>query len=173
MQQVAEYNVRERLRDGTQIEIRALRPEDEADLLAAVDRTSPESLRRRFFAVKRGFTETERAFFMNIDFSNHVALIALAEEEGHPVIVGGGRYIVSAPGSAEMAFVVVDAWQGRGIGSVLLRHLVGIARDRGLAELTADVLPENRAMLKVFRNFGLQPASRRDPQTVHLVLKLV
>ena len=110
---------------------------------------------------------------MNIDFSNHVALIALAEEEGHPVIVGGGRYIVSAPGSAEMAFVVVDAWQGRGIGSVLLCHLVGIARDRGLAELTADVLPENRAMLKVFRNFGLQPASRRDPQTVHLVLKLV
>jgi ribosomal protein S18 acetylase RimI-like enzyme len=109
---------------------------------------------------------------MDIDFKNHVALVALAEENGRKVIVGGGRYIVFEPGRAEMAFVVVDAWQGRGVGSILMRHLVKIASDAGLQELTAEVLPENAAMLKVFVKFGFRPLPRRDPQTVHLALKL-
>ncbi|WP_454624864.1 N-acetyltransferase family protein [Bradyrhizobium cenepequi] len=172
MPETATYTACERLRDGSQVEIRALQPEDEADMLAAVGRTSAQSLQRRFFVMKRGFSENERAFFMNIDFSNHVALVALAQEDGRTVIVGGGRYIVFEAGRAEMAFVVVDAWQGRGIGSILMRHLVEIAGNAGLQELIAEVLPENKAMLKVFAKFGFKPASRRDPQTVHLVLKL-
>ena len=86
--------------------------------------------------------------------------------------MGGGRYIVIEPQRAEMAFVVVDAWQGRGIGSILLRHLIKIAGDAGLHELIAEVLPENRAMLKVFDKYGFKPVPRHDPQTVHLVLKL-
>ena len=88
------------------------------------------------------------------------------------VIAGGGRYIVFEPGRAEMAFVVVDTWQGRGVGSILMRHLVKIANNAGLLELTAEVLPENAAMRKVFEEFGFMPALRRDPQTLHLVLKL-
>jgi ribosomal protein S18 acetylase RimI-like enzyme len=71
-----------------------------------------------------------------------------------------------------MAFVVIDTWQGRGIGSILMRHLVKIASEAGLQELTAEVLPENTAMIKVFGKFGFRAATRRDPQTVHLVLKL-
>ncbi|WP_027577926.1 GNAT family N-acetyltransferase [Bradyrhizobium sp. Ai1a-2] len=172
MPEPATYTALERLNDGSQIEIRSLRPEDEADMLAAVGRASAQSLQRRFFAVKRGFSEKERAFFMDIDFRNHVALVALLEEADGPAIVGGGRYIVFEPGRAEMAFVVVDAWQGHGIGSILMRHLVKIARDTGLQELTAEVLPENAAMLRVFGKFGFKPASQRDPQTVHLALKL-
>jgi ribosomal protein S18 acetylase RimI-like enzyme len=109
---------------------------------------------------------------MDIDFKNHVALVALAEEAGRKVIVGGGRYIVFEPGGAEMAFVVVDAWQGRGVGSILMRHLIKIAAGAGLQELTAEVLPENTAMLRVFGKSGFRPVSRRDPHTVHLVLKL-
>ena len=166
------YTARELLRDGSQIEIRALRREDEADMLAAIERTSAQSLQRRFFVMKRYFSEKERAFFMDIDFKNHVAIVALAEEAGRKVIVGSGRYIVFEPGRAEMAFVVVDAWQGRGIGSILMRHLAKIANDAGLQELTAEVLPENAAMRKVFEKFGFKPAARGDPQTIHLVLKL-
>ncbi len=172
MPEAATYTARERLSNGSQVEIRSLRPEDEADMLAAVGRTSTESLQRRFFVVKRGFSEKERAFFMDIDFKNHVALVALAQEAGRPVIVGGGRYVVFEPGRAEMAFVVVDAWQGRGIGSILLHHLIEIARNAGLRELTAEVLPGNAAMLKVFAKFGFRPGPRRDPQTVHLLLTL-
>jgi ribosomal protein S18 acetylase RimI-like enzyme len=71
-----------------------------------------------------------------------------------------------------MAFVVIDAWQGRGIGSMLMRHLVKIAGNAGLEELTAEVLPENAAMLKVFGKFGFKQTPQRDARTVHLVLKL-
>jgi RimJ/RimL family protein N-acetyltransferase len=165
------YAARELLGEGSQIEIRVLRPEDEADMLAALGKVSAQSLQRRFFVMKRHFSDKERAFFMDIDFKNHVAIVALADEDGHKAIVGGGRYIVFEPGRAEMAFVVVDAWQGRGVGSILMRHLVNIASNAGLKELTAEVLPENKAMIRVFGKFGFNPAPRRDPQTVHLVLK--
>lgn len=172
MSEAANYFAQEYLRDGSQVAIRALRPQDEADMLAALERTSGQSLQRRFFAMKRHFSDKERTFFMEVDFKSHVALVALAEDAGQTLIVGGGRYIVFEPGRAEMAFVVVDAWQGRSMGSLLMRHLVKLASDAGLQELTAEVLPENTAMLKVFGKFGFKPVPRRDPQTVHLVLEL-
>ena len=171
MSEATDYTARELLRDGSPIEIRALRHEDEADMLAAIEQTSVQSLQRRFFVIKRRFSEKERAYFMDIDFKNHVAIVALADEADRKVIVGGGRYIVFEPGRAEMAFVVIDAWQGRGVGSVLMRHLIKIANDAGLKELTAEVLPENKAMMKVFGKFGFSPAPSQDPQTRHLVLK--
>ena len=168
-----DYRAIEQLRDGRQIEIRALRPDDKDDMLAAIGRTSTESLQRRFFVVKRGFSQKELDFFMKIDFSNHVALVALADEDGRPTIVGGGRYVVVEPGRAEVAFVVIDGYQGQGLGAHLMRHLAGIARDAGLTELTAEVLPENTAMRKVFSKFGFRPGPRPDPQIIHLVMHLV
>jgi RimJ/RimL family protein N-acetyltransferase len=172
MHKAADYSAMERLRDGRTIEIRALRPDDRDDMLAAIGRTSPQSLHRRFFVPKRGFSETEVAFFMNIDFDNHVALVAQIDEDGRPSIVGGGRYIVVQPGRAEIAFVVVDAYQGQGIGSALMRHLALLARDAGLKELIAEVLPENTAMRKVFSKFGFRPGSKREPQVIHLIMQL-
>ena len=168
----ATYSAREQLRDGRPIDIRALHPKDEAEMLAAIDRTNPESLRRRFFAPKRGFSEKEKAFFMNIDFINHVALIAEIDEDGRPAIIGGGRYIVTEPGAAEVAFVVVDAYQRQGIGALLTRHLMNLARAAGLKELAADVLPENAAMLKVLDKSGFRRGRSSDPQVVHLTLSL-
>lgn len=173
MPEARDYRAIERLRDGRQVEIRALRPDDKDDMLAAIGRTSTESLQRRFFVVKRGFSQKELDFFMKIDFSNHVALVALADEDGRPTIVGGGRYVVVEPGKAEVAFVVIDGYQGQGLGAHLMRHLAGIARDAGLTELTAEVLPENTAMRKVFSKFGFRPGPRPDPQVIHLVMHLV
>jgi RimJ/RimL family protein N-acetyltransferase len=166
------YHTIERLRDGREVEIRALRPDDKDDMLAAVGRTGTQSLQRRFFVVKRGFSEREIAFFMNIDFSNHVALVALSDEDGRPVIIGGGRYIVVESGRAEIAFVVIDAYQGQGLGTLLMRHLAAMARGAGLKELIAEVLPENTAMRKVFGKFGFKSAAKREPGVVHLVLQL-
>lgn len=173
MPEARDYRAIEQLRDGRQIEIRALRPDDEDDMLAAIGRTSIESLQRRFFVVKRGFSQKELDFFMKIDFSNRVALVALADEEGRPTIVGGGRYVVVEPGKAEVAFVVIDGYQGQGLGAHLMRHLAGIARDAGLTELTAEVLPGNTAMRKVFSKFGFRPGPRPNPQVIHLVMHLV
>jgi RimJ/RimL family protein N-acetyltransferase len=172
MPEVRTYSAIEQLRDGRRVEIRALRPDDEADMLAAIGRTSTQSLQRRFFVIKRGFSPKEIEFFMKVDFSNHVALVALADEDGRPTIVGGGRYVMVQPGQAEVAFVVIDGYQGQGLGGQLMRHLATIAREAGLKELIAEVLPENTAMRRVFSKFGFQPGAKREPQVVHLVLRL-
>jgi len=168
----AEYSAIEALGDGRRVEIRALRPDDRADLLAAVGRTSGQSLYYRFFAVRRGFTESEIAFFLNPNFIDHVALVAMSKENGRPVIVGGGRYVVLQPGKAEVAFAVVDQYQGQGIGAALMRHLVAIAREAGIKELTAEVLPDNIPMLKVFEKSGLHLSTKRELQVVHVTLQV-
>jgi GNAT superfamily N-acetyltransferase len=141
-------------------------------MLGAVGRTGPQSLQRRFFVVKRGISEKEMAFFMNIDFINHGAIVALADEDERKVIIGGGRYIVTEPGKAEIAFVVIDDYQSQGVGTLLMRHLAIIARRAGLKELSAEVLPENTAMRKVFGKFGFQARRGRDPKVVHLMLEI-
>jgi RimJ/RimL family protein N-acetyltransferase len=168
----SKYSAVEKLRNGERMEIRAVRPQDRDDLMDAVSRTSSESLYRRFFAVRRHFSETEESFYLNIDFVTHVALVALAEENGQPIIVGGGRYVVSQPGQAEVAFTVVDKYQGKGLGAALLRHLAIIARGAGLRELVAYVLPDNRAMLKVFEKSGLKYSAKREAGSIYVSLGL-
>lgn len=172
MLDAAGYLAIEFLRDARGVEIRALRPEDRADFLSAADRIGPQSLQRRFFSAKRGFSEGEKAFFLNVDFDKHVAIVASMEEAGRKVIVGGGRYVVVQPGQAEVAFVVIDAYQGQGIGSMLLRHLAAMARAAGVKDLIAEVLPENAPMLKVFGGSGLAMATRRDSGLMHITLRL-
>ena len=172
MVESSHYSAVEKLRNGEQIEIRALRPQDRDDLMAAVDRTSSDSLYRRFFAVRRHFTETEESFYLNVNFVSHVALIAVANENGQPIIIAGGRYVVGEPGQAEVAFTVVDKYQGRGVGAALLRHLAMIARQAGIRELVAYVLPDNRAMLKVFEKSGLKYTAKRESGSVYVKLGL-
>jgi GNAT superfamily N-acetyltransferase len=121
---------------------------------------------------KRGFSEKERAFFLNVDFVNHVALVAVVKEGDRATIVAGGRYIVERPGTAEIAFAVIDDYQRQGIGAVLLRHLAALARAAGLKEFTAEVLPDNTPMLKVFEKSGLTFSSKRSADGVHAVLQL-
>ena len=86
--------------------------------------------------------------------------------------MAGGRYIVVRPGQAEIAFIVVDAYQGQGVGTILMRHLAALARDAGLKELVAEVLPENRAMLKLFNKFGFRIDPKVSHQVIHLTLQL-
>lgn len=172
MQDVANYSAIDRMRDGRAFEVRALEPGDEADMLAAVGRIGGQSLYRRFMGARRGFSDKERAFFMNVDFVSHVALVAVVKEGDHASIVAGGRYVVEKPGTAEIAFAVVDDYQGQGIGAVLLRHLAALAREAGLKEFTAEVLPDNTPMLKVFERSGLKFNSRRSADGVHVVLQL-
>jgi len=172
MSEIAGYSAVELMHDGRRVEIRALRPNDRTELLAAIGRTSTQSLFRRFFAAKRGFTDQEIEFFLHVDFINHVALVAVMEEDGRPAIVGGGRYIVLQPGKAEVAFAVIDRYQGQGIGTALMRQLAEIARAAGLRELIAEMLPENIPMLKVFEKSGLRLSTKREAQVVHVVLEL-
>ena len=163
------YRCLEKLRDGTPVEIRALRPDDEVGMLAALEQSSAQSRRRRFFVPKQHFSDKERDFFLAVDFEHHVALVACIDDAG---IVGGGRYVVAEPGRAELAFMVIDAWQGLGIGGLLMRHLIVLAREAGQKQLFAEVLPENAAMRRVFDKFGFRVGEKQEPQSMTLVLAL-
>ena len=169
--EVVKYEAVEALRDGRQFRVRALKLDDRAGLLSAVSQSSAQSLYRRFFSPKRSFTEDEVAYFMDVDFFDHVALVAELEEGGRGVIIGGGRYVLVEPGKAEVAFAVVDRYQGQGVGTALMRHLAIIARHVGLKELTAEVLADNISMLKVFEKSGLRVRTTRDTGVIHVALR--
>ena len=173
MSGVSSFTTTELLRDGRRVEIRALRPGDRAALLAAADHTSDQSLYRRFFGVRRAFSEEEVAAFVNVDFVDEIALIAVLREGEREVIAGGGRYIVVRPGTAELAFTVVDEFQGQGIASALLRHLTALARAAGVREFIAEVLPDNTAMLRVLEHSGLRVQRKRESGVVHITLQLL
>jgi RimJ/RimL family protein N-acetyltransferase len=166
----AKFSIIETLRNGREIELRAQRPQDRKDLEAATATMSDESLYRRFFVAKRHFSEREAEHFLNIDFVNHVALVAVAHQNSKPTIVGTGRYVVIEPGAAEVAFGVVGEYQGQGIGAALMRNLSSIARQAGLNKLIAEVLASNGAMLKVFEGSGLQMSKRREGTVIHVTL---
>ncbi len=172
MDDLSHYSVIERMRGGGILEIRALQPDDRAGLLTAVDHTSARSLYLRFFGERHHFTDKEIAFFLDVDFTSHVALVATAEHEGERVIVGGARYIVTRPGQAEVAITVIDSCQGQGVGGILMHHLVSLARRRGLTELVAEVLSDNARMLKLFARCGLPLSMKREAEAIHVVLQL-
>jgi GNAT superfamily N-acetyltransferase len=166
------YSATETLRDGRTVEIRAQRPQDRQGMLAAIARYSTGSLYRRFFAVKREFSDKETDYFIDIDFVNHVALVAVDNDSGQPTIVGGGRYVVVQSGQAEVAFAIVDAYQRLGIGSALMSHLAVLGREAGLREFIAEVLSENVPMLNVFERSGLAMNTKREGRVVHVTLWL-
>ena len=167
-----DYSTFETTRRDRRVEIRSLKPEDRPALSSVIDRASAKSLYRRFFTVRRKFSERQVDFFVNVDFTNHVALVAVVDENGQRVIVGGGRYVLVQPGKAELAFFVIDEYQEQGIGGMLMRHLMTIARQAGLCELVAEVLVENRPMLALFEKSGFQRTAAAEPGVVHVALSL-
>jgi GNAT superfamily N-acetyltransferase len=165
------FHVVETLHDGTTVEIRAQKPEDREAILAEVQHASADTLYHRFFAVKRSFSEKEQHFFFDVDFVNHVVLIAVAKSNGQPRIVGGSRFVVTEPGKAEVAFSVVDDYQHHGLGAVLMHHIAVIAREAGIKELVAEVLADNASMLAVFEHSGLVTSTRREGTTIHVTMR--
>jgi acetyl coenzyme A synthetase (ADP forming)-like protein len=139
------------LRDGASLLVRALRPSDKSALLDLFRRLSPESIRHRAFTTKTSLTEQELAYLTEIDFVRHVALAAVLDDQ----IIAVGRYCTTADKRrAELAFVVADEHQRRGIGTLLLDHLARLARAAGIEELEADVMADNQKMMDVFAQSG-------------------
>lgn len=167
------YSSDELLRDGRSIRIRAVRPDDKRRLLTHFEDLSADSRYFRFCGTKQRLTDDELARFTELDFTSRVALVATLERGDEEAIIGVGRYdlLATKPGaqpSAEVAFAVLDEHQGRGIGTLLLEHLLGIARQQGIREFEADVMGENHAMLGVFQSSGLLLRRTSDSGTVRL-----
>ena len=139
------------LSDGGTVHLRPIRTDDADRLVTFFHRWSAETVYRRFFTVRSDLTPTEVSRFVTVDYHDRVAIVA--ELGGDMVAVA--RYD-RLPGTdeAEVAFVVEDAHQGRGLGSVLLEHLAAAARERGIGSFLAEVLPGNRRMVGVFTDAG-------------------
>jgi GNAT superfamily N-acetyltransferase len=140
------------------VSIRPVRAGDKALLAHGLERLSDESVHRRFLTPKRSFSQGELRYLTEIDAVDHVALIAedpTAEAHG---LVAVGRFVRLAedPEAAEIAIVVADAWQARGVGSLLGGHLVHAARNRGIRRFTATMAagnrPAHRLMAKLTSN---------------------
>ncbi len=169
------WSVRETLRDGAILELRALRPDDRPALEAFFGSVSRESLYLRFFDGRTRISDAELVALLHGDSDERVALIALIPGEGR--IVGLCQYHripdpAGGPPRADAAFLVADAWQRRGIGSLLLLHLAAIARDRGFEYLEADALVCNSRMLDLFQRSGLEVAREYADGEIHVSLYL-
>ena len=162
------YSAHEVLRDGGSIYIRAIRADDKERLLDHFRHMSQDSIYHRFFGLKHSLTEQDLVRFTEVDFTTHVALVATLRTGGDERFIGVGRYVVSGPGRAEIAFAVLDEHQGRGIGTVLLDHLGRVARAAGIVEFQADVLGDNNRMLEVFGKSGYRVKRSTDAGVVHL-----
>jgi GNAT superfamily N-acetyltransferase len=161
-----EYRVLENLIDGTPIVIRALQPADKPILQEGMHHLSKDSLYNRFFTWKTELSSKELSFFTELDFVDHVGLLAsLITPDGERPL-GVGRYIackeLKSRRAAEIAFAVDEEFQGRGVGKLLLKHLVTIARQNHLKEFVAYVLPDNKKMLGVLYKSGLPLRCKQD-----------
>jgi acetyl coenzyme A synthetase (ADP forming)-like protein len=176
LEQPSGYDVEDLLRDGSPIRIRAIRPSDKPLLAEHAAGLSPESSYFRFLGARGPLSQTELARFTEVDFRDHVALVATRLQNGRERFIGVSRWIAgprpsaAGPRDAEVAFAVLDAFQGLGIGTLLLEHLAEIARRHGILELVADVAPMNRAMLDVFERSGLAMTSNVDRGVVRVKL---
>jgi RimJ/RimL family protein N-acetyltransferase len=173
---IAKYCVTERLRDERLLMIRAVRPDDKGLVLEALPGVSAESVYRRLFTAKKNITEDGLKKITEVDFVNTVALFAVLEKDGADQIVGGGRYVRSGTSEkgqrAEVAFLIEDAFQGLGIASRIFKHLVAIARESGITQFEAEVLPTNEAMLKVFTRSGIPITRTVTRDSVHVLMEL-
>jgi GNAT superfamily N-acetyltransferase len=142
---------RARLRDGTEVLIRQIRPDDRFLLRLGFEGLSAQSRTARFLAPKVALSNAEVAYFTEVDHVDHEALVAAdpGEERG----LGVARYVRSDddPRRAEMAVVVVDELQGTGLATLLLEHLARRARRAGILHFDARVLPSNRRMVELAR----------------------
>ena len=142
------------LTDGTTIQVRAARPEDFAVVRDLHAKMSPDNLYLRFFSMSRVAAEREARRICREPGPDHAALLAVLDGE----VVGCGAWELcgDGPGSAEVALTVADDMHGRGIGTLLLEHLVSLARGQGIRTFVAETLTENTLMLQVFANAGLR-----------------
>jgi acetyltransferase len=149
------YTTPWQLSDGTDVLLRAIRPEDEHAEAEMLSSLSQESLRTRFFSTIKDMSHEWLILFCNIDYDRHMAIVAEVEEKGKKKMIGVARLIMNQDmTSGELAFLVQDRYQGKHLGSKFLEILIGIARERGLEEVRADVLTENEKMLNVFKRLG-------------------
>lgn len=156
------------LSDGGLAHLRPIGPEDAEALQRMHLGQSPESVYLRFFAPLTRLSDRDLRHFTEVDHVDRVALVVVVGGD----LAGVGRYDRVGPATAEVAFNIADAQQGRGLGTVLLEHLAAAARENGIRRFTADVLPQNQRMLGVFADGGFAVSRHYDDGVVSLTFDI-
>jgi RimJ/RimL family protein N-acetyltransferase len=139
-----------RLNDGSFVRIRPIRPDDEPRLVALYGRLSEHTAYQRFFTLMRRLPPSWFHFFANVDYRRRLALVAEHESGPEIELIGVGRYEpTEEAGMAELALVIEDGWQGRGLGPRLLQAVLTAGDARGFHRFRAYVLAENERMLRL------------------------
>jgi len=156
----------ETLRDGTQIFFRPVKPTDEPALSEMLYSLSEESVRTRFLAHTQTFPHQNVQKLTNIDYQHDLAIVGCVPGPAGEEIVAIAQYFLDPKTQvAEVAFIVHDEWQQKGMGSFLLKYLTEIARRRGVRRFRATVLPTNKPMLAIFQNSGYPLETEFDGET--------
>jgi GNAT superfamily N-acetyltransferase len=142
------------LRDGTDVLVRPVRPEDKPLFVRGFEHFGQHSRYLRFMGMKKRLSTDELAFFTEIDHRDHDAIGALDPVSGEGLGVARAVRMAGRPNAAEAAVAVIDDWQGRGLGSVLLRRLTARALEHGIDRFTASLFTDNTSMLRLFERLG-------------------
>ncbi len=157
------------LKDGTGVLVRAAKEEDKPLIKEFMKRISRESLMMRFMAAVSEVSDSVIDNMCSGDFRTAGCLVAIVKENDKDRIVGVGNYMGTGNGkSAEVAFLVEDAYQGKGISTMLLERLAGLAAANGYIEFEAEVLPDNQPMINVFSSSGFKNHRVWHSDTVHI-----
>jgi RimJ/RimL family protein N-acetyltransferase len=154
--------------------LRRITPEDKDALVAGLGRLSDRSVYQRFLSPKPRLSSSELAYLTEVDFVDHYALVAVLAQSPD-VVVGVGRWVRSAdvPTDAEIAIVIADDLQGRGVGTELGRALANAARERGIERFTASMLPTNVAAHRLFAKIATQLQWTREHGVDEMVAPLI
>jgi len=151
------------LRDGTQVVLRAIRPDDAPRLQALHKRLSPESVFLRFLDQRKALTDQDAQRWATVDYRTHMAIVAALPDGADERLIGVARYAAidpAKPDTAEAAIVVQDDHQGRGLGTILVNRLVTYARAHGIRAFVASVHYSNSEIMHFIQRSGL-PAKKR------------
>ena len=143
------------LRDGTRVEIRHIEPGDKARLEDGLRNLSEETIRKRFLAAKPSFSAAELRYLTEVDGKRHAALVAVRADDPE-TLIAVARYVAlpDSPGTAEIAVVVGDAFQGQGLGRRMTELLADEARESGIRRFAATMLADNRAAQRLMSTFS-------------------
>lgn len=157
------------LRDGTAIDLVAMLPADATRLVRFHQSLSAETIYRRFLSFHPELAPAELLRFTQVDHREREAIVAVSDDE----LIAVARFDrIGHTSAAEVAFVVADSWQGRGLGTVLFDHLAARARALGITRFEADTLAGNGAMLAVFHHAGLPVREQIDSGVVSVSIDL-
>jgi len=164
------YEMPVNLRDETEVFLRPVKKTDAPLLLELFDKLSPSSVRLRFLSLLHSLPDDLVRQFTHVDYKKSFGLVALSDKENSRPVIGVARYAYDSERELpELAVVVRDDWQGKGLGSILLSRVIDIGRENGFSRFEATINPQNKTIMNIFRHIGVDYKIWRREQEAYII----